>query len=85
MKKYKRKIKEAKNIDVVEAFVLDHSPNLKLRVRNIVINSTDIGLVLVNYSTGIALRVPDADGWKIILNKKKYSMSTSTIQNMIRL
>lgn len=82
----KKELKEAKNLDVVETFVLDHTPNTRMKTKNIVMNETDIGLILVNYSTGIALRASanTNEGWKIYLNSRKYSVSTSSIQNMVR-
>lgn len=83
-----RKLSETKNIDVIETFCLDAIPKYKLRVANVCINVLDNGdYVLINYTTGIALRVPDAEaaaGWKIILNNRKYSVTTSKIQNYIR-
>lgn len=93
MRKYnfneeRKRFTEVSNKDVINAFVLDHPVHLNLRLRtaNIVITNPKEGeYALINYSTGIALRVPvENDLWKIYLNKKKYSVTTSKIQNMIR-
>lgn len=67
-----------KNEDLVEHFVdggesgVNHSSNLRIEEGN----------VLVNYETPIALRLSDGT---VVLNKKKYSSTTTKHQNNIRL
>lgn len=63
-----------RNEEVIRAFLSgfpakSHNENLR----------TD-GYDLVNYSTVIAIR----DGNEVILNRRKYSVTTSRIQNMVR-
>lgn len=62
-----------RNVDVVKAFVAGAE---KGRTKNLKID----GNYLINYNTVIARRI----GEMIFLNKTKYSVTTSRIQNMIR-
>lgn len=63
-----------KNLQVIEAFV--ERSNNKAKATNLYI----AGNKLVNYQTIIAQHV---DG-KVLFNKTKYSMSTTTIQNQVK-
>ena len=79
-------LKEAKNIDVILTFVLDHTPNTNLRTKNVNILPTKSGFALINYVVVLAKResANTPEGWKIILSTKKYSTTTSAIQRIIR-
>jgi hypothetical protein len=73
----------AKNIDVIEAFVLDHTPNHRMATQHLFMKKSGNTLVLVNYSTPIAARLVDGAAWKIQVNTDTYSVTTSAIQNKV--
>lgn len=50
---------------------------------NLEINREPYGWSLINYGTLLAY-IPDGDGSTLYFNEKKYSQTTSKIQNMIR-
>jgi hypothetical protein len=75
----------SRNIEVVESFVLDASPNPHLKAQNLYMVGPMDHLYLYSYQTPIAVRKPIGnDLWEIHLNPAKYSTTTSRIQNEIR-
>ncbi len=86
VKREDKALKEmAKNSDVVETFCLDFKPDLRVRTQNVNLLEVEDGYVLINYATPIAVRkAKRPEGWTIYLNTDKYSSTTSTIQNKIR-
>jgi hypothetical protein len=78
-------IAETKNTDVIDMFINDTFPKDKKTTwgtQHLKINKENNGWSLVNYATVIVYRPNDED--KVYLNKKKYSITTSKIQNQIR-
>jgi len=76
---------ETKNIDVIDMFINDSFPKDKKTTwgtDNLKIHKENNGWSLVNYSTVIAYRPNGSD--TIYFNKRKYSVTTSKIQNQIR-
>ena len=66
-----------KNLEVIQAFIRGetkgHTTHLKID-----------GNKLINYSTPICWRVWECGHWRFILNARRYSNTTTRIQNMIR-
>lgn len=76
---------EKKNTDVIDLFINNSFPKDKKTTwgtENLKIRKEDDGWSLVNYSTVIAYR-PNGSG-TVYFNKRKYSVTTSKIQNQIR-
>jgi len=76
---------ETKNIDVIDMFINDSFPKDKKSIwgtEHLKIVKKPNGWALVNYSTAIAYRPNGSD--EVFFNKRKYSVTTSKIQNQIR-
>lgn len=76
---------ETKNIDVIDMFIDDSFPKDKKNTwgtEHLKISKEPHGWALVNYSTVIAYRPNGSD--EVYFNKRKYSVTTSKIQNQIR-
>jgi predicted RNA-binding protein with TRAM domain len=95
MKGYAKKIKSLKervkssysektNLDVIQMFIEDSFPKDKRQTwgtTNLKITKIDNGWALRNYNTNLLVR---DDSGKIRFNPKKYSVSTTKIQNQIK-
>lgn len=76
---------EKKNTDVINMFINDSFPKDKKTTwgtEHLKIRKENNGWSLVNYSTVIAYRPNGSD--TVYFNKRKYSVTTTKIQNQIR-
>ena len=76
---------EAKNTDVIDLFMTDSFPKNKKTnwgTEHLKINKEENGWSVINYATPILYR--DDKSGDVFLNKQKYSVTTSKIQNQMR-
>lgn len=71
----------AKNIDVIRAFVDGSDTSLSSSTKNLryIAHTRE----LVNYNTTLARYDHNAHGWYIMVNRNKYSVTTSKIQHYL--